>query len=67
MIGFQVLHGAERGEPPALLLSPLRPAFKRPNDIEKGSQFTYFLTVPLQAFCQLVGLSSSDIEMVSLL
>lgn len=65
---FQVLHGAERGETAALLLSPLRPAFKDPSSAETtqyGSQFTFFLTAPLQAFCQMVGLSSSDHDAVS--
>jgi hypothetical protein len=64
---FQVLHGAERGEPAALLLSPLRPAFKNPSAVDtthNGSQFTFFLTAPLQAFCQMVGLTS-DSDMVS--
>ncbi|KAM1426882.1 hypothetical protein PS1_019369 [Malus domestica] len=62
---FKVLHGAERGETAALLLSPLRPAFKNPADADltqNGSQFTFFLTAPLAAFCQLVGFSSSDTE-----
>ncbi|XP_059638860.1 uncharacterized protein LOC132281145 [Cornus florida] len=60
---FKVLHGAERGETAAQLLSPLRPAFKNPTNADvtqNGSQFTLFLTAPLQAFRQLVGLSSSD-------
>lgn len=59
------MHGAERGEPAALLLSPLRPAFKDPSDADltqNGSQFTFFLTAPLSAFCQLVGLSYSETE-----
>ncbi|KAK6775106.1 hypothetical protein RDI58_026107 [Solanum bulbocastanum] len=57
-----VLHGAERGEKSALFLSPLRPSFKNPGtDVtQTGSQFTLFLAAPLQAFCQLVGLVSSD-------
>ncbi|XP_050291233.1 uncharacterized protein LOC126732431 [Quercus robur] len=62
---FKVLHGAERGEAAALLLSPMRPAFKNLSyvDISKnGSQFTFFLTAPLPAFCQMVGLHSSDIN-----
>ncbi|KAH8507730.1 hypothetical protein H0E87_010041 [Populus deltoides] len=63
---FKVLHGAERGEPAALLLSPLRPAFKNPSAVDtthNGSQFTFFLTAPLQAFCQMVGLiSDSDMD-----
>lgn len=60
---FKVVHGAERGETAALFLSPLRSANKKmPGaDIgESGSQFTFFLTAPLLAFCQLVGLSSSS-------
>ncbi|KAL4351397.1 hypothetical protein GQ457_06G043650 [Hibiscus cannabinus] len=63
---FKVLHGAERGETAALLLSPLRQIFKDPStvDISKnGSQFTFFLTAPLQAFCQMVGFSLSDSDM----
>ncbi|CAL2266984.1 unnamed protein product [Prunus armeniaca] len=62
---FKVLHGAERGETAALFLSPLRPAFKNPADadlMQNGSQFTFFLTAPLSAFCHLVGFSSSDTE-----
>ncbi|XP_073060757.1 uncharacterized protein [Primulina eburnea] len=55
---FKVLHGAERGEPAALFLSPLRPSFKNPSDVsmaQNGSQFTLFLAAPLQSFCQLVN------------
>ncbi|PPS16112.1 hypothetical protein GOBAR_AA04465 [Gossypium barbadense] len=60
---------AERGEKAALLLSPFRPMFKDPfsADItQNGSQFTFFLTAPLQAFCQMTGfaLSDSDIEVL---
>ncbi|KAF2283938.1 hypothetical protein GH714_017394 [Hevea brasiliensis] len=58
---FKVLHGAERGEPSALLLSPLKPTFKNVAGVDtthNGSQFTFFLTAPLQAFYQMVGLSS---------
>ncbi|KAL3630217.1 hypothetical protein CASFOL_023201 [Castilleja foliolosa] len=62
-----VLHGAERGETVALFLSPLRPSFKNPSgiDIAHGSQFTFFLTAPVQAFCQLVdhNLSNDDMDM----
>ncbi|MFQ6667490.1 hypothetical protein Gotur_033498 [Gossypium turneri] len=70
MDGFTVLHGAERGEKAALLLSPFRPMFKDPfsADItQNGSQFTFFLTAPLQAFCQMTGfaLSDSDIEVLN--
>lgn len=66
-VPLQVLHGAERGEKSALFLSPQRPSFKNPGtDVtQTGSQFTLFLAAPLQAFCQLVGLVSSDEDMVS--
>ncbi|KAJ6419398.1 hypothetical protein OIU84_029496 [Salix udensis] len=63
---FKVLHGAERREPAALLLSPLKPAFKNLSAFDtthSGSQFTFFLTAPLQAFCQMVGLTSADSDM----
>lgn len=62
---FKDLHGAERGETAALLLSPLKPAFKGPfgfDTTQNGSQFTFFLTAPLQAFYELVGLSFSDTD-----
>ncbi|KAL1190361.1 hypothetical protein V5N11_016744 [Cardamine amara subsp. amara] len=61
---FKVLNGAERGEPVAMLLSPLKPSFENQStdDTEavNGSQFTFFLTAPLQAFCQMLGLSNSN-------
>lgn len=61
---FKVLHGAERGETAALLLSPLRPTFRRSSglDTHNGSQFTCFLTAPLQAFSELMGLSNSETD-----
>ncbi|XP_077213608.1 uncharacterized protein LOC143848541 isoform X2 [Tasmannia lanceolata] len=63
---FKAIHGAERGETAALLLSPCRPAFHDPSSADltqNGSQFTFFLTAPLRAFCQLVGLSMSNMDM----
>ncbi|KAK7247393.1 hypothetical protein RIF29_42276 [Crotalaria pallida] len=59
---FKVLHGAERGETAALFLSPLRPLFKNPSDVNlhNGSQFTFFLTAPLPAFCQMIGLHPNE-------
>ncbi|XP_019086182.1 PREDICTED: protein SCAI-like [Camelina sativa] len=61
---LQVLSGAERGEPVAMLLSPLKPSFENPStddtDTLNGSQFTFFLTAPLQAFSQMLGLSNSN-------
>ncbi|KAK4264946.1 hypothetical protein QN277_026059 [Acacia crassicarpa] len=61
---FKVLRGAERGEKAALFLSPLIPVFKNPSDasLHNGSQFTFFLTAPLSAFCQMVGLSPSEVD-----
>ncbi|KAL5705411.1 hypothetical protein ACHQM5_023716 [Ranunculus cassubicifolius] len=62
---FKVIHGSERGETAAMLLSPQRPSFHNPTGTDPtntaASQFTFFLTSPLQAFCQLVSLSSSEI------
>ncbi|KAK4417044.1 protein SCAI [Sesamum alatum] len=63
---FKVLHGAERGEPAALFLSPLRPSFKNPSGVDvvqHGSQFTFFLAAPLQAFCQLVDYNFTSDDM----
>ncbi|KAJ4966052.1 hypothetical protein NE237_017901 [Protea cynaroides] len=62
---FKVVHSAERGETTALLLSPARPVYRSSAGADltqNGSQFTFFLTSPLQAFCQLVGLSLSDTD-----
>ncbi|KAI3794499.1 hypothetical protein L1987_37131 [Smallanthus sonchifolius] len=59
---FKGLHGAERGEPAALFLSPSRPTFKDQlgDATQNGSQFTLFLTAPLLACCQMLGLTFSD-------
>ncbi|KAH0452008.1 hypothetical protein IEQ34_019307 [Dendrobium chrysotoxum] len=63
----QKIHGSERGEAAALLLSPRRPSSVSNVDVEAaGSQFTYFLTAPLLAFIQLVGLKSDiDVDVCS--
>lgn len=59
----QALHGAERGEAAALLLSPMRQlSISVADQTVNGSQFTFFLTAPLLAFCQLVSLSDIDVE-----
>jgi hypothetical protein len=60
----QAIHNAEKGEPAALLLSP-RIASSMPGaeSVCNGGQFTYFLTAPMQAFCQLAGITS-DIDIV---
>ncbi|PWA67613.1 hypothetical protein CTI12_AA316830 [Artemisia annua] len=66
---FQAINRAEKGEPVALLLSPnsscpMHGAIdpRQPS----GSQFTSFLTVPLQSLIVLLGFSGSDIEMEKL-
>ncbi|XP_076893554.1 uncharacterized protein LOC143545572 [Bidens hawaiensis] len=64
---FKILHGAERGEPAALLLSPLKPTFKSQtsgdiNTTQNVSQFTLFLTAPLRACWQMFGLTFSENE-----
>lgn len=63
---FKALNTAVKGEPVAMLLSPSSSSPihgtidpRQPN----GSQFTSFLTAPLQAFLILLGYSGSDIQM----
>ncbi|XP_062199094.1 uncharacterized protein LOC133901674 isoform X1 [Phragmites australis] len=59
---FKAIHNAEKGEPAALLLSPrISSALPGAESTAHGSQFTYFLTAPMQAFCQLAGITS-DID-----
>ncbi|KAJ9680356.1 hypothetical protein PVL29_019621 [Vitis rotundifolia] len=64
---FKGINGAEKGEPAAMLLSPssLSPLVTTVDTSRHptGSLFTIFLTAPLQAFCLLLGFSSSDVEM----
>lgn len=55
---FEVIHGAERGEPSALLLSPTMQPGEASEDFQDGrggSFFTFFLTAPSLAFFQLVN------------
>ncbi|KAK9058223.1 hypothetical protein SSX86_023063 [Deinandra increscens subsp. villosa] len=66
---FQAINKAQKGEPVAVLLSPAASfPVQGPIDppLSSGSQFTSFLTVPLQAFITLLGFSSSDIQMENL-
>ncbi|PWZ37218.1 Protein SCAI, partial [Zea mays] len=57
---LEAIHNAEKGEPAALLLSPrTSSAMPGVESMGHGSQFTYFLTVPMQAFCQLAGITSN--------
>ncbi|XP_057499898.1 uncharacterized protein LOC130784068 [Actinidia eriantha] len=63
---FKSIKGAEKGEPAAMLLSPS--SLPMPGCVDSsrhpsGSLFTTFLTAPLQAFCLLLGISGSDVEM----
>ncbi|KAJ9185666.1 hypothetical protein P3X46_005266 [Hevea brasiliensis] len=63
---FKAISGAEKGEPAAILISPscsISLTAAESSRHQSGSLFTLFLTTPLQAFCLLVGLSGSDIEM----
>ncbi|KAK9139248.1 hypothetical protein Scep_008929 [Stephania cephalantha] len=56
---FKAIHGTEMAEPAAMLLSPSLPS---PSRLPGGSQFTMFLTAPLQSFCLLLGFSESEME-----
>ncbi|XP_042420808.1 protein SCAI-like [Zingiber officinale] len=64
---FKVIHGAEKGATVAMLLSPCsRPPpqgttseFARS---QQGSQFTMFLSAPVQAFCFLIGISGANVD-----
>ncbi|KAJ4835271.1 hypothetical protein Tsubulata_031950 [Turnera subulata] len=62
---LQSINGAEKGEPAAILLSPNCSTLiaTESSRHHAGSLFTMFLTTPLQAFCLLIGLSVSDIQM----
>ncbi|KAJ6807169.1 protein SCAI [Iris pallida] len=64
---FKVIHGAEKGETTIMLLSPSAraPPVASSNDSSRyqyGSQFTMFLTAPVQAFCSLTGISGVDVD-----
>ncbi|KAJ7950662.1 protein SCAI-like [Quillaja saponaria] len=62
---FKALAGAEKGESVAMLLSPSSSPIAS-SDLSchsSGSLFTIFLTAPLQAFCMLLGIASTDIKL----
>ncbi|KAI3693864.1 hypothetical protein L1987_76819 [Smallanthus sonchifolius] len=62
---FKALNTAVKGEPVAMLLSPScsSPIHGAIDPHQpSGSQFTSFLTAPLQAFLNLLGFSGSDIQ-----
>ncbi|XP_062113901.1 uncharacterized protein LOC133824897 isoform X2 [Humulus lupulus] len=63
---FEAINGAEKGEMAAILLSPRTSYHCTSADSPRhstGSLFTVFLTAPLQAFCLLLCISDSDVEM----
>ncbi|WVZ65761.1 hypothetical protein U9M48_015074 [Paspalum notatum var. saurae] len=61
---FTSIHGTERGETAAMLLSPSSRSstvgFSGDSTRNSGSQFTMFLTAPLQAFWLLIGNNGMD-------
>ncbi|XP_020679595.1 protein SCAI homolog isoform X1 [Dendrobium catenatum] len=64
---FKVIHGEEKGETMAMLLSPTSqsPAMGAASESSRNqniSQFTMFLTAPVQAFCILLGVSGINME-----
>ncbi|KAB8111843.1 uncharacterized protein [Oryza sativa Japonica Group] len=63
---FKSIHGFEKGETTAMLLSPScrssSAGFSGDSVRQIGSQFTMFLTAPLQAFCHLIGNNGVDID-----
>lgn len=63
----KAINGAEKGETAAILLSPRTSYHCTSSDSPhhpSGSLFTVFLAAPLQAFCLLIGITGSDVEMV---
>ncbi|XP_051187607.1 uncharacterized protein [Lolium perenne] len=63
---FKSIHGAEKGETAAMLLSrssrSCAVGFGADSTRQSGSQFTMFLTAPVQAFCFLIGKNGLDID-----
>ncbi|KAJ0964360.1 hypothetical protein J5N97_029482 [Dioscorea zingiberensis] len=64
---FKVIHGSEKGQTTAMLLSPVSQLIG--TDVatdsvhhQHGSQFTLFLTAPLQAFCLLINVSGVNFD-----
>nr|XP_043619513.1 protein SCAI [Erigeron canadensis] len=63
---FKALSTMVKGEPVAMLLSPVcsSPTHGAIDSCQpSGSQFTSFLTAPLQALLSLLGISGSDLQM----
>ncbi|KAM1811410.1 hypothetical protein ACFX11_028313 [Malus domestica] len=62
---FEAINGVQKGETVAMLLSSSSSyhATLGSSRQSSGSLFTIFLTAPVQAFCLLLGISGSDIDM----
>ncbi|CAN6697649.1 unnamed protein product [Malus baccata var. baccata] len=62
---FEAINGVQKGETVAMLLSSSSSyhATLSSSRQSSGSLFTIFLTAPVQAFCLLLGISGSDIDM----
>ncbi|KAI3511238.1 hypothetical protein L1887_18386 [Cichorium endivia] len=67
---FQTINRGQKGEPLAILLSPTSSYATHNNTMDprtpNGSQFTSFLTSPLQSLIILLGISGPDIQMEKL-
>ncbi|KAL1540038.1 protein SCAI isoform X1 [Salvia divinorum] len=61
---FKAISGAEKGEPAAILLSPVTSPTVESSLQSNGSLFSSFLTTPLQTFALLVGFTGSNAEYV---
>lgn len=64
---FKIIHGEEKGETMVMLLSPTSqaPTIAASSEFPENqsiSQFTLFLTAPVQAFCILSGVSGENME-----
>ncbi|XP_009373847.2 protein SCAI isoform X1 [Pyrus x bretschneideri] len=62
---FEAINGVQKGETAAMLLSSSSSYHTTLGSSRQssGSLFTIFLTAPVQAFCLLLGISGSDIDM----
>ncbi|XP_050111250.1 uncharacterized protein LOC126589856 isoform X2 [Malus sylvestris] len=62
---FEAINGVQKGETVAMLLSSSSSYHTTLGSSRQssGSLFTIFLTAPVQAFCLLLGISGSDIDM----
>lgn len=65
----QAINGVQKGETVAMLLSSSSSYHTTLGSSRQssGSLFTIFLTAPVQAFCLLLGISGSDMDMVRIM